>query len=240
MQDSIIDKIEGKIKDWFKKNSKFLIVILLYLLYQSNFIIAFISSLGINVNSIPRTPRIFLFAFTDLIYIVILILMFKKEIIKGLKDLKENFLNRAILSLNCWVVGCVIMTVSSIIIGLILDQNVSQNESLVRENIKIAPLYMLYTCSIIAPIFEEMVFRRSLYGLVKVKWLFIMLSGVLFGLLHVLGSYNSILDFLYIIPYGVMGSCFAYLLTKTKNITLPIIVHMLHNTILVLVQIIGR
>lgn len=240
MQDSIIDKIEEKIKDWFKKNSKFLIVILLYLLYQSNFIIAFISSLGINVNSIPRTPRIFLFAFTDLIYIVILILMFKKEIIKGLKDLKENFLNRAILSLNCWVVGCVIMTVSSIIIGLILDQNVSQNESLVRENIKIAPLYMLYTCSIIAPIFEEMVFRRSLYGLVKVKWLFIMLSGVLFGLLHVLGSYNSILDFLYIIPYGAMGSCFAYLLTKTKNITLPIIVHMLHNTILVLVQIIGR
>ena len=240
MQDSIIDKIEGKIKDWFKKNSKFLIVILLYLLYQSNFIIAFISSLGINVNSIPRTPRIFLFAFIDLIYIVILILMFKKEIIKGLKDLKENFLNRAILSLNCWVVGCVIMTVSSIIIGLILGQNVSQNESLVRENIKIAPLYMLYTCSIIAPIFEEMVFRRSLYGLVKVKWLFIMLSGVLFGLLHVLGSYNSILDFLYIIPYGAMGSCFAYLLTKTKNITLPIIVHMLHNTILVLVQIIGR
>ena len=240
MQDSIIDKIEGKIKDWFKKNSKFLIIILLYLLYQSNFIIAFISSLGINVNSIPRTPRIFLFAFTDLIYIVILILMFKKEIIKGLKDLKENFLNRAILSLNCWIVGCVIMTVSSIIIGLILGQNVSQNESLVRENIKIAPLYMLYTCSIIAPIFEEMVFRRSLYGLVKVKWLFIMLSGVLFGLLHVLGSYNSILDFLYIIPYGAMGSCFAYLLTKTKNITLPIIVHMLHNTILVLVQIIGR
>lgn len=240
MQDSIIDKIEEKIKDWFKKNSKFLIVILLYLLYQSNFIIAFISSLGINVNSIPRTPRIFLFAFTDLIYIIIIILMFKKEIIKGLKDLKENFLNRAILSLNCWVVGCVIMTVSSIIIGLILDQNVSQNESLVRENIKIAPLYMLYTCSIIAPIFEEMVFRRSLYGLVKVKWLFIMLSGVLFGLLHVLGSYNSILDFLYIIPYGAMGSCFAYLLTKTKNITLPIIVHMLHNTILVLVQIIGR
>ncbi len=240
MQDSIIDKIEGKIKDWFKKNSKFLIVILLYLLYQSNFIISLISSLGINVYSIPRTPRIFLFAFTDLIYIVILILMFKKEIVKGLKDLKENFLNRAILSLNCWVVGCVIMTVSSIIIGLILGQNVSQNESLVRESIEVAPLYMLFTCSIIAPIFEEMVFRRSLYGLVKVKWLFIVLSGVLFGLLHVLGSYNSILDFLYIIPYGAMGSCFAYLLIKTKNITLPIIVHMLHNTILVLVQIIGR
>ncbi len=240
MQDSIIDKIEEKIKDWFKKNSKFLIVILLYLLYQSNFIIAFISSLGINVNSIPRTPRIFLFAFTDLIYIVILILMFKKEIVKGLKDLKENFLNRAILSLNCWVVGCVIMTVSSIIIGLILDQNISENESLVRQSIEIAPLYMLFTCSIIAPIFEEMVFRRSLYGFVKVKWLFIVLSGVLFGLLHVLGSYNSILDFLYVIPYGAMGSCFAYLLTKTKNITLPIIVHMLHNTILVLVQIIRR
>lgn len=235
----VLEDMENSIKNWFKKNYKFLVVILLYLLYQSNFIIALISSFGVSINKIPRTPRIFLFAFTDLIYIVILLLMFRKDIIKGLKDLKKHFLDRVLLSLNCWVVGCVIMTASSFIISLILKQNVSENEALVRESIKLAPLYMLFTCSIVAPIFEEMVFRKSFYGLIKQKWLFVLVSGLTFGLLHVLGSYSSPLDFLYVIPYGSMGCAFAYLLAKTDNITLPIIIHMIHNTILVTIQIIG-
>ncbi len=234
-----LEEIENSIKGWFKKNFKYIAVILLYILYQSNFIISLLSSFGINVSKIPKTPRIGLFALSDFIYVIILILIFKKEILKGLKDLKKNFVDRALLSLNCWIVGCVIMTVSSIIIGMILKQNVSTNEALVRESIKIAPLYMLFTCSIVAPIFEEMVFRRSLYGLIKFKWLFILVSGLGFGLLHVLGSYNTPLDFLYVIPYGSMGCAFAYLLSKTNNITLPIIIHMIHNTILVTVQIIG-
>lgn len=240
MTDDIIKNIYNKyFKNWFKKNYKFLITILLYILYQSNFILSLVNSFGISINKIPKTPRIFCFFLNDLTYIVILILIFKKDIKKGLKDLKENFTNRAILSLNCWIVGCLLMTISSILISLVLKQEVSTNEALVRQSIKIAPLYMLFTCSIVAPIFEEMVFRKSLYGLIKFKWLFILVSGIGFGLLHVLGSYNNPLDFLYIVPYGSMGCCFAYLLTKTNNITLPIIIHMLHNTILVLSQIIG-
>ena len=239
MLHEIVDEIESNIKKWFKKNYKFLVVILLYILYQSNFIISFISYFGINISKIPRIPRIGLFALTDLIYVLILLLMFKKEIVNGFKDLKNNFNERAIISINCWIVGCIIMTISSFLISLLLKQSVSTNEQLVRQSIKIAPLYMLFTCSIVAPILEEMVFRRALYGLIKFKWLFILVSGLGFGLLHVLGNFQSVLDFLYVIPYGAMGCSFAYLLTKTKNITLPIIIHMLHNTILVMVQIIG-
>ena len=240
MTDDIIANFYNKyLKKWFRKNYKYLLTILIYILYQGNFIISLISSFGINISKIPRIPRIFCFAVSDSIYILIILLMFKKEIIKGLKDLKKHFVDRALISINCWIVGCIIMTASSFLISLVLKQNVSTNEALVRESIKIAPLYMLFTCSIIAPIFEEMVFRRSLYGLIKFKWLFILVSGLGFGLLHVLGSYSAPLDFLYVIPYGSMGCCFAYLLTKTSNITLPIIIHMIHNTILVIVQIIG-
>lgn len=240
MTDDIIKNIYNKyFKNWFKNNYKFLITILLYILYQSNFIMSLVSSFGISINKIPRTPRIFCFFLSDLLYIIVLVLIFKEDIKKGIKDLKENFSNRAILSLNCWIVGCLLMTISSIVISFVLKQEVSTNEALVRQSIKIAPLYMLFTCSIVAPIFEEMVFRKSLYGLIKFKWLFIAVSGLGFGLLHVLGSYNNPLDFLYVIPYGSMGCAFSYLLTKTNNIVLPIVIHMLHNTILVLSQIIG-
>ncbi len=239
MFESAINDVKTSIKNWFKSNYKFIITILLYILYQDNFILSIISSFGVNLIKIARTPRILIYALSDFIYVLIILIMFRKEIISGFKDLKKNLSNRIILSLNCWMIGCIIMTTSSFLIGIILKQNVSENEALVRQSIKLAPLYMFYTCSFIAPIMEEMVFRRSFFGLIKRKWLFIFISGLSFGLLHVLGSYNSALDFLYVIPYGAMGFCFAYLLTKTKNITLPIIIHMLHNTILVIIQIIG-
>lgn len=224
---------------WFKEKYKYLLVILLYVLYQGNFLLMLLEDCGIKISKLPKTPRIFCFAITDMVYVIILLLLFKKEIKNGLKDLKENFTDRCITSLNCWIVGCLLMTISSVLISYIVNKNVSTNEALVREGIKLAPIYMLFTCSIVAPLFEEMLFRRSLYGLIKYKWLFIIVSGFSFGLLHVLGSYENALDFLYIIPYGSMGCCFAYLYSKTKNISLPIIIHMLHNTILVLVQILG-
>lgn len=240
MTDDIVKNIYDKFfKKWFHKNYKFLLTILLYILYQGNFILSLVSSFGVNFSKIPKTPRIFCFFINDLIYIVLLILLFKKDIKNGIKDLKKNFMDRIILSLNCWIVGCVIMMVSSIVISFILKQSVSNNEALVRQSIELAPIYMLFTCAVVAPIFEEMVFRKSLYGLIKYKWLFILVSGLGFGLLHVLGSYTSPLDFLYIVPYGSMGCAFAYLLTKTNNIVLPIIIHAIHNFVLVITQIIG-
>lgn len=237
----ILDKLikNSKIYGFIKNKYKYLLVILFYMLYQTNFILTVISNFGVDINKIPKTPRIFLFGICDFIYVVILFFMFKKEIKNGLIDLKNHFLERSLTSLQCWVIGCVFMTISSAIIGFILKQNQSANEQLVRESIKLAPLYMLFTCSVVAPFFEEMVFRRAFRGLIKNKTIFILLSGLCFGLLHVIGSYSSPLDFLYVIPYGSMGFCFAYLYEKTNNISLPIIIHMLHNTILVLVQICG-
>lgn len=239
--DSILDGILSDlgIKNWFKKNFKFIMTILLYFLYQFNFILNLISGIGVDFKKIPRTPRILIFTLTDFIYVLIILFMYRKEIINGIKELKKNFLENSLISMKCWLIGCIIMTISSILISHITKQNVSNNEQLVRSSITLAPFYMLFTCSIVAPIFEEMVFRRSLRGFIKNKWLFIILSGTLFGLLHVIGSYNSPLDFLYVIPYGSMGCCFAYLYATTGNISLPIIVHMIHNTILVSSQIIG-
>lgn len=235
MLDNIIKSMQKKLKN----NYKYLLIILLYFLYQISFIPNLISSFGINLYKLPKTARLFAIGITDLIYIALLLIIFKNEIKKGITDLKQNFKARINISATCWVIGCLIMFISTTIISFIVKKDVSSNEALVRESIKLAPLYMLFTCSIVAPIFEEMVFRKALYGLIKKKWSFIITSGLCFGLLHIIGSYSSPLDFLYVIPYGAMGFSFAYLLTKTNNIILPILIHMFHNTILVISQILG-
>ena len=238
MTDDIIKNIYNKyFKNWFKNNYKFILTILIYILFQSNFLFSLLYLFGINLSILPNICKKILLYLNDIIYIVIILLLYKKEIKEGIDDLKNNFSNRALLSVKCWALGCILMVMSSVIINYFLSQNAPLNEQIIRTNIKKVPIYMIFSCSIVAPILEEMTFRQSLYGLIKNKWIFIISSGAIFGLLHVIGSYNNILNLLYIIPYGVMGSCFAFLLSKTNNITLPIIIHMIHNTILVMNQI---
>ena len=143
--DSILDDILSDlgIKSWFKKHFKFIMTILLYILYQFNFILNLMSEMGVNFRKIPRTPRILIFTITDFIYVLIILFMYRKEIINGIKELKKNFLENSLISMKCWLIGCVIMTISSILISAITKQNVSNNEQLVRNQIhRVLPITM--------------------------------------------------------------------------------------------------
>lgn len=67
-------------------------------------------------------------------------------------------------------------------------------------------------------------------------WLFILMSGLVFGSLHVLNSTNSLAELLYLIPYSAPGIIFAYILAKTNNILVTMGLHFMHNGILVSLQ----
>ena len=229
---------EKKVSDYIKKNKKFFITIILYFLYQYQFTFEIIKMFFSNFNNLPYLIKIILLILADLIYVIILIFMYKKEIKNAILDLKNNFLDRSFIAVKYWAFGCIIMFISSIIIAYLTKNNLSGNEKLVRQYLKQMPIQMIFSCCFMAPILEEATFRISLKGLIKNKWIFIITSGLLFGLLHVSPPY-TLANLSYIIPYGAMGISFAYLLYKTDNIMLPIIIHFIHNTILILKQLIG-
>ena len=66
------------------------------------------------------------------------------------------------------------------------------------------------------------------------------MSGLIFGSMHVIGNFNSLIDLLFIIPYSIPGFMFAYIYKKTNNICVPIGMHCMHNSIMILLQIIGK
>ena len=65
-----------------------------------------------------------------------------------------------------------------------------------------------------------------------------MISGLLFGLAHVIGQTNIWTDWLYVIPYGVLGCSFAASYSDTDTIFTPILFHMIHNIVLIVTSII--
>lgn len=227
-----------------KKENKWTLIlkgiftIIMYLCYED--ISGFIYKLlNIDVSKLSRNYRILTIASGEILCLLTLIIIYRKELLTAFKKLRQKLEEYAFFGGKIWLIGAFIMSMSSYIVGIILNKPISDNENAVRELIKLFPMYMLYSTVIFAPIVEELVARKALRDIIKNDILFLLISGLSFGMLHVIFTYERPLDFLYAIPYSAMGTAFAYMYLKTKNIALPISIHMIHNAALVIMQIIG-
>ena len=145
-----------------------------------------------------------------------------------------------------YLIGFLVMIISNIVIVLFFKNASANNEEAVRTLIDKAPLYMIFSVSIYAPFVEEIIFRKGIKDSVMAfsnnkftKYLFILISGILFGSMHVIGSVTSVYDYLYIIPYSALGISFAALLYKTDNIFSTITIHSIHNTASIILYFMG-
>ena len=106
----------------------------------------------------------------------------------------------------------------------------SENTQQIMDITRATPLFMIIPM-IIAPILEEIIFRKIIFGGLYKKMNFFfagLLSSFIFGIIH--GEPQHIL------LYASMGFVFAFLYVKTKRIIVPIIVHAALNSLVVLMQ----
>jgi len=106
----------------------------------------------------------------------------------------------------------------------------SENTQEIMGIARSLPLFMIIP-AIIAPILEEIIFRKIIFGsLYKRTNFFIaaIISAFIFGIIH--GEPEHIL------VYASMGLVFAFLYIKTDSILTPIIVHMGLNSFAVITQ----
>lgn len=169
-------------------------------------------------------------------FIIVIILLFYKKYLKSKWfDFKKNFNNYFQFSIRNWLIGLGIMMVSNMILIRFIGSS-GTNEEAVQGLITNNPIVALIMTSILAPFVEEMIFRKSLQDCFRNKKVFIIASGFIFGLLHVIAASN-IVEYLLIIPYGALGGFFAYTLSETDNIYCSIMTHVIHNLILTLLSI---
>lgn len=109
----------------------------------------------------------------------------------------------------------------------------SENTTQFIEIAHTVPL-AIFSIVIFAPILEELIFRRIIFGTLLPKTNFFVaasVSAIVFGIIH--------FDFTHILLYAVSGFIFAFIYYKTKRIIASIISHMLLNGFVVLVQFYG-
>ena len=171
------------------------------------------------------------------------IIAYRKSLLKDFKEYFKNFSINFEQSFKYYFLGVIIMIISNIIITFFIQGATAGNEEAVRDLIGVAPLYMLFSVSIYAPFTEELIFRHGIKNCINsykqnkfIKYFYAFISGFIFALLHILGQANSFIDYIYIIPYMSLGVTFALLYYNTDNIFSSIMMHMFHNTILVIVN----
>lgn len=219
----------------FKKVPKLLGIILLFF-FSSLFQLIPIYLFNMNLMEITANQQLWLTTFSDIILLIILICIYWKSLKEDLDKIKGNLFSILDSGIKYWLIGLAVMALSNIIIGLFITQAQAGNEESVQELIH-SSILSIITIGFLAPIIEELVFRKSFREVFQNRILFVLASGLIFGLLHVVLSLNSYWDLFYIIPYSSLGIAFGYMYQKTDNIYTSIIMHIFHNTVLTTLSI---
>ena len=227
-------------KEFYKKNAGIIRLLLCFIIfYFAGYLILIpLDLLKIDYNSNETLYYIVLFS-VNLLRAVLIFLLHFKDLKKEFKSFKSNFWEYSDVAVKYWLVGIAVMAVTNVLISLLTPSKMAVNETEVRSMISSAPIISLLLTTITAPVSEELIFRKSFRDVFHDKYKYIIISGVVFGAMHVVTSYSSLFDLLYIIPYSSLGIAFACICYKTKNTFPSMLVHAIHNGAITLVTIIS-
>lgn len=210
-------------------------IILLMLTFTS----IFFGILNLNPSTLSEKEYILYLTISNILLIIIFFLIYRKTLIKDLKSYIKNITKNLELSIKYWLIGFIIMIISNLIITFILGKGLAGNEQEVRTLIDSFPIFMIFNTVIYAPLTEELSFRKSIKDCTSKKWIYVLVSGLVFGMLHIITYISSPIDLVYLIPYSALGIVFALLYHKTNNIFSTITMHAMHNLLAVIVYLLG-
>lgn len=160
--------------------------------------------LGMTLNVSDYNDLILVDTIHSVILVIIVFILYFDKIKDATKKIKtmggENFIKKVIISgLMLFVVKIgagIVISILTVLLGL--DSTSVENQELVEKMLVSAPLVMMISVSILAPITEELIFRAGISDVVKNKRVFIAVSGLIFGLMHVTGSVVLFMEILLI------------------------------------------
>ncbi|MCF7930338.1 MAG: CPBP family intramembrane metalloprotease [Acholeplasmataceae bacterium] len=93
-------------------------------------------------------------------------------------------------------------------------------------------IFMILSAVVMGPIVEELIFRKSIFGLFKNDKFALVVSSIIFGSIHLIGEASILEALVNGLSYFTMGFVFGFIyLQNNKNIIAPISVHILSNLI---------
>lgn len=156
-----------------------------------------------------------------------------QESYAGLLDHRKHLIKNILSLLGAYFLCSVTI---NLIIALISPTATSANQSQIISVFHIIPFVTFFSSVIYAPIVEEILFRGIFFRWFRAHMKFVpaaLLSGLLFGFLHVMDSFflGNFSDMIYLFSYGLIGVFFALAYEKTESIYGSMMLHVINNTV---------
>jgi len=161
------------------------------------------------------------------ILLIVMVIIYRKRLINDAKNFKKEYVSVAFRN---WIIGLGVMIISNLIITTFV-KNIATNEALNRELLLDYPISNIISMVFLAPLIEEITFRASFKKAFDKWYTFALVTAFIFGFMHI--AKFTLLEFLFIIPYGALGFFFAKAFYETDNIYTSYLMHMIHNALCV-------
>ena len=202
--------------------------LLLYIFFPSLFPLLFI-------QDTTKKIYVILMFISYILLTIYFFITYKKEILESINNFKFKNLKKVLL---IFIIGISLMILSNFIINyVILPGHISNNEFVNRKLLSNNKIIYTILLGIIIPFIEEIVFRLEPKKHIKSKYTYIIVTSVLFSLLHNLTA-SSLIELLYFIPYFIMGYTLSVIYFKTNNILYSTLMHSLNNIITLIIVLI--
>ena len=213
-------KEESKKKDW--RPIWLYLIITIVSSFLIGLIITFLSSANGNLEEYSKLIEPVSLVFSNVVISIIFLVLYHKRLKKDICRLtKKNIIYIIVSAIVIILLNELISHIFELLKIELSNQN-SLNTYLLNFRIP-----MTLAIAIFAPFVEEMTFRYSLETVCKKDTSFIIISGLLFGIAHGVGLATTL--------YIFIGVCLSVIYIKTdKNIMVPIVIHILNNSVSVI------
>ncbi len=169
----------------------------------------------------------------DLLILFLAIFIFKDDLKEGFKALLSNKNGYKKLIFKLLAISYATMIFFNIIRIIVTNAPFTTNQTALNE---LPFIYLAILAIFWAPFIEELVFRGCIRRMIKNKYVFIVVSAIIFGSLHAINEDGLLNIFVSSLPYVAIGACLAIGYEKTNNIWTSVIMHMINNAVAMIVS----
>ena len=166
------------------------------------------------------------------VYVVLFatgVVLLRQTISNSWKLLKSRVIRNLLLLAGLYIVYVLLSAFSYYLLGPNMGASGINAQKVYQVMTSLPPYITLPVLGVMGPVVEEFIYRHLLINRLSARfgtWQCVLLSSILFGLLHV----HGINDLVNVLPYVIMGLVLGTLYVKSGyNLLLPIIFHVFNN-----------
>lgn len=205
---------------------KFIIIFLVYLCYTQIFSSIF-NLFGVN-------DSITISFVADLIFFFGIIYVYKDVLKKEFNDfVKKNPFLKQLKIILAGVFGIILINIlGGMITDLIFrEEMIDENTSAIYSLGSISTIYTIFKVTLFSAIAEELVFRKTTRDVISDNIIFVIVSGLIYGLMNVAYSAFSVVSMVDLIQCFLLGVFIAFYYIKTNNIVAVMIMKFVYTLI---------